>query len=120
MSRTVPGVPPNSRSAGSGATGAGTPRQFRPPSSVRTTDVHGARWHGASPSTYAVRLDVNVTDHATKPRGTGPPTASPADAALTGAVDSAPAELPLVDVPPVGAPAPAAGPVADPPAVAEP
>src|SRR6266568_7836924 len=115
MSRTVPPAIDREReSAGSGATGAGTPRQLRPPSSVRTTDVHGARRHGASPSTYAVWLDANVTDQATNPRGTAPPGASPDDA-LTGAVDSPPAEPPPVDVPPLDVPAapgcPPAGPL---------
>src|SRR6266516_423887 len=53
--------------------GAGTPFQLRPPSTVRTTDVHGAVRHGAEPSTQPVCAETNVTDSGRNPARTGPP-----------------------------------------------
>ena len=63
-------VPPG---ADSGTTGAGSPRQVAPRSSVRTIDVHTAFGHGAVPRTKASCAETNVTDVAVKPPGTGPP-----------------------------------------------
>src|SRR5690349_23233178 len=62
----VPGSP-------SGTTGAGRPRQLTPRSRVRATEVHGACWHGAVPSTNASRVETKVTEAALNPAGTGPP-----------------------------------------------
>ena len=63
-------VPPG---AESGTTGAGSPRQLAPRSSVRTIDVHTAFEQGAVPRTKASCVETNVTDVAVKPLGTGPP-----------------------------------------------
>jgi hypothetical protein len=54
-------------------TGAGSPRQLPPRSSVRTIEVHGACEQGAVPSTNASCVETNVTDVAANPLGTGPP-----------------------------------------------
>src|ERR1035437_7124483 len=54
-------------------TGAGSPRQVTPRSSVRTIDVQGACEQGAAPRTNASCADTNVTDVALNPPGTGPP-----------------------------------------------
>src|SRR6516165_7488591 len=65
----------------SGTTGAGSPRQEAPRSSVRTIDVQGACAHGAVPRTNACSAETNVTDVAANPAGTGPPAGSVAPVA---------------------------------------
>src|SRR5215470_5127173 len=76
----------------SGTTGAGSPRQLAPRSSVRTIDAHGAWAHGAVPRTNASRSETNVTEVAANPAGTGPPAGTdaagpaPGDALAAGPV----------------------------------
>src|SRR5438094_7297095 len=57
----------------SGARGAGIPLHVRPPSVVRTIDVHGGDGQRALPSTHPFDGDTNVTLAARNPGGTGPP-----------------------------------------------
>src|SRR5690349_11386870 len=56
------------------ATGAGMPTQLRPPSVVRTIDVHGCWSQGAEPSAQPSSVLTQVRSIARKPAGTGPPT----------------------------------------------
>lgn len=53
------------------------PAHVRPPSVVRSTDVHTGRGHGAVPSTQPRCADTNVTDSGWNPAGTGPPGGPP-------------------------------------------
>ena len=53
--------------------GAGTPDHVRPPSVVRTIDVHTGLAHGALPRTQPSAAEMKLTDAGWKPDGTGPP-----------------------------------------------
>src|SRR2546421_8029734 len=55
------------------ALGAGSPMKLRPPSVVRTSDVHGCCVQGASPSNQNVVSLMALNDRREKPAGTGPP-----------------------------------------------
>src|SRR6516165_5771300 len=85
----------------SGTTGAGSPRQEAPRSSVRTIDVQGACAHGAVPRTNACSGETNVTDVAANPVGTGPPAGNVPDAV---ALPAGPEAVGVPAAPP-GAPA---------------
>src|SRR5271165_963647 len=90
----------------SGTTGAGSPRQLAPLSSVRTIDVQGACEHGAVPRTNACSGETNVTEVAANPAGTGPPAGRVAPAPPAAGLLLA---APLARGVPVPAPVPAAG-----------
>lgn len=79
-------VPPGDES---GTTGAGSPRQLAPWSSVQMIDVHGACEHGAVPRTKASCVDTNVTDVALNPPGTGPPGGGAGLTGVPGVTDGA-------------------------------
>src|SRR5215471_3819186 len=107
----------------SGTTGAGSPRQLAPRSSVRRIDAHGAWAHGAVPRTNACRSETNVTEVAANPAGTGPPAGTvaagpaPGDPVAAGPVAADVGEVALT--PPDGEVA-GAGVVAPAPALAPP
>ena len=56
-----------------GATGAGSPTKWAPPSVVRTIEVHTGLLQGATPSSQYWSADMAVNESGSKPEGTGPP-----------------------------------------------
>ena len=76
------------------------PCHVRPPSRVRTTDVHGGVEQGAVPSTKPSAAESKVTDAGTKPLGTGPSGGPETGGGAGAAVTEDPVVAPVVDDPP--------------------
>lgn len=75
--------------------GAGIPAHVRPPSVVRSTEVHTGRGHGAVPSTQPRCDEMKVTDCGWNPAGTGPPGGPPR---VVDVVELEVVDEPVVDV----------------------
>src|SRR6516162_7996639 len=65
-------------------TGGRRPTQWRPPSVVRTNDVHGRFGHGAVPSAQPASSLTKVKSCTVNPAGTGPPAGPTAPDGLVG------------------------------------